>query len=306
MMRGRQFLNWVGLAVGALIFAYQLWLSSKSFSAGFSISAFWVLVAGWAVCLHLAQVGIWSHLIMRGIGINLPFKSILNVYLLSGLVRYVPGGFWGYLSRSQWLFARFAVPYQVANTGSVLQVLGWVVAAGCVVGGYQTLVWREARQAIFFALTMVALFGTWFMLSALARWKRFEWLAARGVIDLARLCLSFRCWLMIVFAYSILWIGWGSVLVIVAGEVSSTLAWNFLDAAFIYAAAWLIGFAIVFVPAGLGVREIALSSLLIAQTGMSVEQASAVAIAMRFLTLLAELLALIVGAIGASPVRAQN
>lgn len=306
MMRGRQWLNWLGLVIGALLFVYQLWLSSKSLSVDFSISALWILAAGLATCLHLTQVGIWSHLIMRGVGVNLPFKPILNVYLLSGLVRYVPGGFWGYLSRSQWLFARFAVSYQVANTGSVLQVLGWVVAAGCMAGGYQTLVSYDARRVVFFALMIFALVGTWCALRALARWKRFEWLMRHGVMDPERLRLSFRQWLMIVLAYLILWIGWGGVMFLAAGNIGNVLRWNLFDAAFVYVVAWLTGFAIAFVPAGLGVRELALSSLLIAQTGMSVEQASAIAVAMRFLTLLAELLALIVGAIETLLVPVQN
>lgn len=306
MMHRRQLLNWVGLAIGALLFGYQFWLSSKSFATSFNISAFWIIAAGLATCLHLAQIGIWSHLIMRGIGVSLPFKAILDVYLLSGLVRHVPGGFWGYVSRSQWLFERFAVPYSVANTGSVLQVLGWVVAAGCVVGGYQTLVWRDARQALFLALTMLVLIGIWFALHALARWRRSEWLARRGVIDLARLRLSLRHWLAIVFAYSILWIGWGGVMFFATGEIGNGLMWNFLDATFVYAAAWLIGFVIVFVPAGLGIREVALASFLVAQTGMPLEYASAVAVAMRFLTLLAELFALIVGMMGAPPTLARD
>lgn len=305
-MRWQQLLNRLGLVIGALLFAYQLWISFGSLSGNLSIGASWVLAASLATFLHLMQVGIWSHLVMRGVGVNFSFKLILNGFLLSGLVRYVPGGFWGYLSRSQWLFVRFAIPYEIANTGSVIQILGWVVSAGLVVVSYQALVIPDVRRVIFLALMVLVLLGMWLVLSGIAGWKRLGGLSSKGVIDLAQLRLPLWRWLVIVIAYSILWIGWGGVMILAAGDTGSLFWRNIPGVAFAYAAAWLIGFTIVFVPAGLGIREFALSSLLMAQIGISLEHASAIAVAMRFLTLLAELFALIVGAIWSPPTLARN
>jgi uncharacterized membrane protein YbhN (UPF0104 family) len=57
---------------------------------------------------------------------------------------------------------------------------------------------------------------------------------------------------------------------------------------FVYAVSWLVGFFVVFIPSGLGVRELTMSSLLVAVAGMSTGIASAAALAVRALLLITE------------------
>jgi hypothetical protein len=64
------------------------------------------------------------------------------------------------------------------------------------------------------------------------------------------------------------------------------------------ALAWASGFVVLFVPAGLGIREWALSALLVSTTALSSDQASLLAVTARLVLILAELALLLVGLVG--------
>jgi hypothetical protein len=58
----------------------------------------------------------------------------------------------------------------------------------------------------------------------------------------------------------------------------------------VYNLAWLIGFIIIFVPSGLGLRELTLSYLLATQMGIGMERATFISVLMRLLMAGTELL----------------
>ncbi len=62
-----------------------------------------------------------------------------------------------------------------------------------------------------------------------------------------------------------------------------------------YCAAWLGGFLVLFVPAGMGVREVLLRLLLVQTLGISSEQALLIAMTARFFSLLSEGIWLAIG-----------
>jgi uncharacterized membrane protein YbhN (UPF0104 family) len=55
-----------------------------------------------------------------------------------------------------------------------------------------------------------------------------------------------------------------------------------------YSLAWVIGFLILFVPAGVGIREVVLTMLLFTKSGMTLSTANGVAVVMRLCVLLSE------------------
>jgi uncharacterized membrane protein YbhN (UPF0104 family) len=65
---------------------------------------------------------------------------------------------------------------------------------------------------------------------------------------------------------------------------------------FAFCASWLVGFAALFVPAGLGVRELTLSSLLQQMAAVSAGDASLVAVLTRLGIVAAELVFLLIAA----------
>ncbi len=66
-------------------------------------------------------------------------------------------------------------------------------------------------------------------------------------------------------------------------------------AIFVAGLSWVLGFVIVFVPAGLGIRELAISTLLTAYGALLPWQADLVAVLSRFGLIVAELAWLLVG-----------
>lgn len=256
--------------------------------------------------LYLLQVEAWAYLLLRGLGVKLSLRQVLKGYMLSGLVRYVPGGFWGHLSRSQWLYEHYGIPYKITNVGSVLQVTGWVVSAGVVAGVYWGFAQSGWLQATIILLTTLFPLGVWFVLRGLAKWDWLKWLSNRGVVAVAFLEVPLWRWMAFVITGSVLWIGKGGVVCLAAGGIGLSPIGGVFDAAFALTVAWLVGFLIIFVPTGLGIREVALSSLLVMQTGMTLEHASAISVMTRFLMLLAESSCLLVGLLVSSRETPRN
>jgi len=67
------------------------------------------------------------------------------------------------------------------------------------------------------------------------------------------------------------------------------------QATFIFSLSWLIGFAVIVVPSGLGVRELTLHILLVSQLALFPEAASIVAVVSRLLFFLVEVMWLFIG-----------
>lgn len=85
------------------------------------------------------------------------------------------------------------------------------------------------------------------------------------------------------------WLCYGAGIWLTAVALQVPTSGGVLGTAFAFSLAWLAGFVLVFVPAGLGVREIALSGLLGSAVGLSPATGTAIAVMSRLLILLSEL-----------------
>lgn len=280
----RQSLYHLGLGLGSMLFAYQVWTGYQAVglnSAQFVSPPLLVGAVGLGIAVNPLQFGIWAYL-MHGLGVNIPWWQTVKGYTLSMLVRYIPGGIWGYLSRSHWLYRNYGVPYEVSNAGSVLEVFGLIVAAGVIAGGYWGVIAPDRLRWVLLSLTVFSPLGVWLVMHELLKRPLFQWLSHRELLAVAFLKMPLRRWLTIVALYVVLWIDLGGTMLLVIHALDLSPRGGILETTFVFAAAWFVGFLFIFVPAGLGIRELVLSSLMTTTLGIMGSLATAASVVMRF------------------------
>jgi uncharacterized membrane protein YbhN (UPF0104 family) len=284
----RKRLYQAGLVLGSLLMLYQCWGGYRAIQQS-AVRIVEVHKLGIGLGLALAAVGLqvaaWL-LLMRGLGVSLPIVSALVGYMQSALARYLPGGVWGYLSRSQWLFQDHHVPYAHTHLGSLLEVAGFVVSASAFALIYLVGVLPAWAPLALLAAAALGLAGI-----GLA-WRR-HWLQDPLAALARRLQLpSTRVrpvyWIIAAALYGLYWICQGAAVVAVARTFGVPIEATFLITTAVYATACLAGLLVVFVPAGLGVRETVLAGLLVGSAG-GLPAASVISVSMRLITVAAEL-----------------
>lgn len=290
-----------GIIGGGGIFLYQLiksyqalrlynekfLVSPKNIFAGF-------LFGGLFYYLQMVN---WS-LILHALGVHIPFTDIFRNYRLSFLARYIPGTVWGYMSRSEWLHQAHGIPYKRCLIASIIEVTIPVISASLILILYLTKI--GSNWALKTLLTIGALLFPFFS------WSLFEFLRSKITwpVDLSGhdFSISLPDWLKSVLLFSTNWGSLGLMLLLFVSAVNVSPQFNlqifFVEwwkATFVYTAAWLVGFMIIFVPAGIGVRELVLQKLLVNLFEVTSEQALAISVVSRLVILSAEGLWLIIG-----------
>ncbi len=277
----------VGLVLGLGLFANQLriaWLAVQQYdglgelSLGQLIPAF---VA--ALVLSAFQMVAWRA-IMRYLCVALTLRETTEGFMISFLPRYIPGTVWGYLSRSQWLLDDHGVGYPLSLTGSVLEAAAILVTAIACVGvtGGPLLgePWRHVAPVGSIILMCLAVF----LAPRFVEWagRRFRRLAFPSAPQpgawVAALALTVPLWLS--YAASVYW---------VARAVAPGSGIDLRVSALAASASWAVGFLILFVPSGIGVREAVMSAVLVQAAGLPVAMGGLVAVISRLAMVLAEL-----------------
>lgn len=291
----RQRLFRIGLVLGSLLFIHQIWIGYQVVRED-AIRVSSIPMLGAACVLIGATIGLqmigWSWL-MRGLGVRLPWRAVIGGYGISFLPRYIPGNIWGYLSRGEWYRQNHDVPYAVSNSGSILEVVG-VVASICMWIGI-----RYASQVQ--GVVQLVLFGCAFLIpfligSVLERFPRQDNIHVQGRFGLRiSMQIGSRLWLKVTVVYLLLWLCYGAAINLLIEATGTSYLNGLLDATFIFGLAWLSGFLVLFVPSGLGVREVTLSGLLTLFAGVPVAHASAISVMSRVCATFAELIWVILG-----------
>jgi hypothetical protein len=217
----------------------------------------------------MAVVGMVPWYSLRHLGHPFSYLKATGIYFFTQIFKYLPGGFWAFPGR--------VAVYQFLGVGSAQSVIS---------------VFRETA-AMFLGAAAVGLLGLLqgFSLSSNLRWAiGFGILVSAGVILLIQMPWAWKVFSRFKLLSSsplasygktdsrqrgIAWLPWtflGSIIfwflfglpfrqmaVAVYPQIAS-LSW--LEAASIFALAWCAGFVVVFIPAGIGVRESALALLL--------------------------------------------
>jgi hypothetical protein len=295
----RSRLYWLGLGIGLFFFVGQILRGYQVFST-LTLDVSLLVRLSAAVFAGLVALGLqmaaWRYL-MQDLGVALAWRAIIGGYMLSFLPRYVPGSVWGYLSRSEWLKTSYGVPYALSNLGSALEIIAALITASGVIGFYYLLNTTGLLQ--FALLCFVVMFPvlSWFILNSIfqlgflkRRYHLQGWHGSKRV--------NFVAWAKVSILYIMLWLCYGVLTLLLVGEFSpSSASASLVAATFSFCASWLIGFLLVFFPAGLGVREIALSNIMVNTMGISVAVASTISVLSRLCIAIAETLWVSIGLI---------
>ncbi len=240
-------------------------------------SASWFFLRTW----------IWAQLV-REMHKHLPYWPAFRVFMVSEIARYVPGKIWQYISRI-YLAERYQIPPALTLTSAVIELLLIMVAAGgiALANASRVLPQFEQQYRPLFAIGLLAalalvhprLLQTWSRL--LAKFLRQEWIP----FD-----VRYSHLVMLLMASVLTWVLTGLGFAFFVQSLIPSAEGRVVQLITIYAASWLIGLLAVLVPAGVGVREGAMTVLL--ATIMPQPTAAVVAIAARLWVTLLEVLLL--------------
>jgi len=241
-----------------------------------------LLLASSAVLLvgYFTTGYLWGRIVAGLGGPRLPVAVSIRLFMIANLGRYVPGKLWQIAGLAALARTR-GVP---ATTAAASAVLGQGIALASAtlvgLGAVWTLAdgagWRWAVPLVLFGTMIAGLFPPVFD-AVCARWFRLaktqppEALRSRDAIGW--LAIGLASWLVYATAFWLLVRSFG-------------LDAAFLPTASAFAAAYVLGYVMVFAPAGIGVREGALVALLSPQIGAAA--AGAVALIARLWTTLVE------------------
>jgi glycosyltransferase 2 family protein len=226
----------------------------------------------------IAIAVLWQRLLFAT-GERPPLGSTLRWYFIGEVAKYVPGGIWPVVGRAE-LARRGGIDRGRAYSATTVSLI-CLVASSAVFGGIMTI---ASGQRYGLAAMLLAAGGA--LLAALHPW----WLDAFGrrIGFVARLRAKLHLIPLgriapIVPAYAIAWLGIVGSAVLVAAAVDDQVSTVRVAAAVL--TSWFVGFVIVPVPGGLGVRE----SLFIALSGMPEGAAVTVALLSRALLLVVDI-----------------
>lgn len=303
----RQRLYQAGLVLGSVLLAYQAWTTYTALRQNtVRVAAPLLLVVAWGLIMVATgiQITAWSYL-MRWLGVQLMWRQFMRGYMFPFLARYVPGSVWGYLSRSQWMQYHFHVPYSTSNIGSALEVMSLLTAAGVIVSAYFTFTSGGLLQIGLLGVTVLLALMGWLGLWSLGRGRLFNRLSAGGLAVEVASVLPLHRWMSVIGLHVLLWVCYGGAVSLTVMALNVLPRGGILAVTFIFTVAWLAGFLFVFVPAGLGVRELTLAGLLASNLGLLAGPASAVALIVRAFILLAEAVFVILGMVANPKERSQ-
>lgn len=289
--RVRRSLYLLGLAIGVGLFLIQLTRSTKSL-AQIDLSSGTLdeltLILGLATLAQFIPTLAW-RILLSSFGVNMPWIETIRGYSLTFIPRYIPGSVWGYLSRNEWLRTTTGIDFVTSSSLSIIEVCT-IVLTGCMVSSFRFVPDLRALPAyILISGAVIVSFGSWLFIrtlagSSLARSKLGHTSTLRPLAGpklgsfLATMYLHLGMWLL----YG--WVLQRTIAIVSLPPQSSVIAM-----ASVYSTSWLAGFLALIVPSGVGVRELALTSLL-ANVGIAVSsQAAAIAILMRFVLIAGEL-----------------
>lgn len=244
----------------------------------------WLVLAGLAVLTAMALIG-WNWLAILGRREpGLPLGSGLMWYFVGQLGKYVPGGIWPIVGRAE-LATRDGATRSTAYQATALSMFA-TYGAAVVVAVLAGLASPHDRRLIASTLALGTALVLGMLVVPAARDRILSTVrrvtkrdvslpdGTRVAIDLAR---HIPVWLLITL---------GNVFIVIAldGNLDAGIV---VDLTFATALSWVIGFVVVGVPGGLGVREAAFIALMSDQLGPAL--ATSVALSSRVISIAADL-----------------
>jgi uncharacterized membrane protein YbhN (UPF0104 family) len=248
------------VAAGLLVYLgarlWQLWNRQPVDFARADGGLFASAVAA-SVAAVVAYGLVWTA-ILRVLGVRAASPAWIGPFFQSQLAKYLPGSVWQYAGRVALVRER-GVRLQDGVASVVVEILASAAAAGFVAA--LLLPWAATVAVWVVAAASVAALGR----------RSPRRLAVRGV-ELGR---ALRALPPAAGFYLPVWGLYGAAFWLTARALFAVPASDLPRYVGVFAAAWVVGFLVVLVPGGLGVREAVIAALLTGQLG----EAHAIALA---------------------------
>jgi uncharacterized membrane protein YbhN (UPF0104 family) len=298
--KAEKYLYLIGLAAGLVLFAHQAQLSLIALYKH-EIHIPWKAVflsLGISICFYFIQMASWT-LIMKYFKAPVGIVQALQGYALSFLPRYIPGSIWGYWGRSQWLKQSLGISYKVSFLGSITEAAAFVITAFIIGVGFWANTNNKfalrSESATFVFVIFIIFVSCWlfwgFIVKA-ALDKMSDGKQRQRLVRVPVLGFAFR-WFSLLLPYAVFWMLYGIAVAVIAQTITpfKRLATIIACAAM----AWVVGFIIVIIPSGLGIRETMLATLLNLTMGFPASQGNLVGVIFRAVNLFAEFIWLLIG-----------
>lgn len=291
-MSWQKYFRALGLGLGFLLFMREIWrvggllIERRLYFPG---TGYLLLGASLvSASAYFVQILSWN-MIMRYIGVPLSPRHAVEGYPITFLPRYIPGSIWGYWSRSEWLKESYSISYADSFLASSLEIALFALTALFLVTSgmafYSSGVKRVVLGSISGGLIILMGEGIPRLIFKIRQHPSYQ------------IAPCIRSWYMAVALSVLLLYLHGSTVYLTSLAVWPASPIDLIGATYITSLAIFLGFVCIFVPAGIGVREVILSSALVNRFGLPPEQASLIAIAFRFWVILAEMEWIVVGLI---------
>lgn len=245
------------------------------------------LAASFAALLLATAFPAWLwQLSLLWLGERLTFAQALRIWLLSNLVRYVPGNVWQFLSMI-YLGKQAGVSQALTLTSIVIsQALSTI--SGLLIGGLYWLAQSSGQNPTQPAALLLAVLLGLAALHPAVMERALNWALALLGRPAIAIRLSFGQILLLLVLYGLHWLLYGLAFHQLAAAITPFPLAELPRAVALFAAAYTIGFLSLLTPSGLGVRESALALLL--SSVMPLPLATVVSLAARLWLTLGEVL----------------
>lgn len=222
------------------------------------------LAAAASVANVLVTCLIWRS-VLRDMGSPMPLRAACQVFLIGQLGKYLPGGVLQVVAAAE-LGSEHQVPRARTAAAMVVTILLSIVTGGLIVAASLPFVEVAAGSGLEWAAAAVP------VLLVLLHPRVSSWalghllrVLGRAPVDITR---SLRGTVAAGGWAALAWVAAGvQVLALSVGLGAEPTPSLLLLVTAGYAAAWVVGFAVIVVPAGLGVREVVLAAVLVNELG---------------------------------------
>jgi len=218
-----------------------------------------VLLAALAVLAGLFATQLSWRALLADLGSPLPVRPALRVFFLGQLGKYLPGSVWSFAAQAE-LGRDFEVPVRRSAAVGVLAV-AFSLASGLLVAAVTLPLLSRSSAAHYWpalALVPLAVAGLHPRVLNAVLTRVLRWVRRPALEHPLTLAGVIRCVVWAVLA----WVAFGLQIVALAHALGAHggRLWPLAIGGF--ALAWSVGFLVLFVPAGVGVREAALTAAL--------------------------------------------
>ena len=290
MKKYQHYIRIIGLILGSAILIRQIIILLFNINKDFLLKFAWneILASFTFILLALIMQIISWKFVMNLIYVNIPILGAIQGYMLSFLPRYIPGTVWGYLSRNEWLKNEYGVDKYLTSIGSLLEIFLIFIAIINLLSIYFVI---TLNNFFLFFLSFILIVLSFIFIKTILN-SRLPFVNKTIRVN----NFSFRFWLLGLLSETMMWIFYGLSIHLLTLNVSTLT--NFLSILYStisFSIAWLIGFVILFIPSGIGVREEVLANLLNYHYDFGYIHALGVGVLLRAFISIAELILSLVG-----------